>query len=62
MLMLIAISLVVVLADPEPSDELYSRFPKNREEDKCYDDNGKPQVCALFIIINSYCATSQATS
>ena len=45
MLMLIAISLVVVLADPEPSDELYSRFPKNREEDKCYDDNSKPQRC-----------------
>ncbi|XP_076636198.1 laminin subunit gamma-1 isoform X1 [Colletes latitarsis] len=45
MLILVAISLVVVLADPEPSDELYSRFQKNRDEDKCYDDTGKPQRC-----------------
>lgn len=37
----------VVLADPEadPSEELFNRLqPKNRNEDKCYDENGKPQV------------------
>ncbi|XP_011142346.1 laminin subunit gamma-1 [Harpegnathos saltator] len=34
------------LASPEPSDELYSRFqPRTRKEDKCYDENGKPQRC-----------------
>lgn len=37
------------LADPEPSDELFNRLqPKNRNEDKCYDENGRPQVCWLF--------------
>lgn len=39
----------IVLADPEadPSEELLNRFhqPKNHKEDKCYDENGKPQVC-----------------
>jgi hypothetical protein len=37
----------IVLADPEadPSEELFNRLqPKNRNEDKCYDENGKPQV------------------
>lgn len=51
MLMLIAICLVTVFAEPESSpDELYSRFPKNRDEDKCYDDNGRPQVRTFIII------------
>ncbi|XP_014601707.1 PREDICTED: laminin subunit gamma-1 isoform X1 [Polistes canadensis] len=36
----------VVLADPDPSDELYTRWPPtNRDEDKCYDPEGKPQRC-----------------
>ncbi|KAH0945533.1 hypothetical protein HN011_010340 [Eciton burchellii] len=38
----------IVLADPEadPSEELFNRLqPKNRNEDKCYDENGKPQRC-----------------
>ena len=50
--MLIAICLVTVFAEPESSpDELYSRFPKNRDEDKCYDDNGRPQVRTFVHII-----------
>lgn len=47
----------VVLADPEadPSEELFSRLqlPKNRNEDKCYDENGRPQVrpdCLCYVI------------
>ncbi|KAG7211484.1 hypothetical protein KM043_010758 [Ampulex compressa] len=36
---------LLVVAEPDPSEELYSRFSKNREEDKCYDDSGKPQRC-----------------
>lgn len=34
------------LANPEPSEELFSRLqPRTRKEDKCYDENSKPQVC-----------------
>jgi len=42
----------IVLADPEadPSEELFNRLqPKNRNEDKCYDENGKPQVWITYI-------------
>lgn len=56
-LILIAICLVAVFAEPDPLDELfYSRFSKNRDEDKCYDDNGRPQVrnFMYYIYINYY--------
>ncbi|XP_012279283.1 laminin subunit gamma-1 [Orussus abietinus] len=29
----------------QDSDEQFNRIPKNRDEDKCYDDNGRPQRC-----------------
>ncbi|CAL7935288.1 unnamed protein product [Xylocopa violacea] len=45
MLMLIAVCLVAVFAEPDPSEELYSRFSKSRDEDKCYGDNRKSQRC-----------------
>lgn len=51
MLMLIPILLVAVFAEPDPSDDLYRGFPKYRDEDKCYDDSGKPQVRAPFVNI-----------
>jgi len=42
------VGICVVLADPkaDPSEELFNRLqlPKNRNEDKCYDENGRPQV------------------
>lgn len=50
MLMLIPILLVAVFAEPDP-DDLYRGFPKYRDEDKCYDDSGKPQVRAHFVNI-----------
>ncbi|XP_033323034.2 laminin subunit gamma-1 isoform X1 [Megalopta genalis] len=43
-LAVLVISMVVVLAEPDPAEE-YSRFAYNRDEDKCYDDNGRPQRC-----------------
>lgn len=44
--LLMLVECCVVLADPEadPSEELFNRLPKNRNEDKCYDENSKPQV------------------
>lgn len=46
---LLLVGSCVVLADPEAdtaAEELFSRLqlPKNRNEDKCYDENGRPQV------------------
>lgn len=46
---LLLVGSYVVLADPEadPSEELFNRLqqPKNRNEDKCYDENDRPQRC-----------------
>ncbi|XP_076658555.1 laminin subunit gamma-1 isoform X1 [Halictus rubicundus] len=43
MLIVLAISMVAVLAEPDPAEE-YVRFA-HRDEDKCYDNTGKPQRC-----------------
>ncbi|XP_066585793.1 laminin subunit gamma-1 [Prorops nasuta] len=44
--LLVASALIVfVCCNPEPSDELYSRRPLSRDEDKCYDEHGKAQKC-----------------
>lgn len=37
--------LVGTFADPDPTDEHFQRISKNRDEDKCYDDTGRPQRC-----------------
>ncbi|XP_076248690.1 laminin subunit gamma-1 [Calliopsis andreniformis] len=42
-LIFLAVYLVTVFAESE--EDLYSGFPRLREEDKCYDDNGRPQRC-----------------
>lgn len=50
---LLLVGSCVVLADPEadPSEELFNRLqqPKNRNEDKCYDENGRPQVSTFCL-------------
>lgn len=35
-------------AEPDPTDEQFNRIPQNREEDKCYDVTGKPQVSVIL--------------
>ncbi|XP_051161958.1 laminin subunit gamma-1 [Leptopilina boulardi] len=42
---LYAILLIGVFADPDPTDEQFHRIPKNRDEDKCYDNSGRAQRC-----------------
>ncbi|XP_043463177.1 laminin subunit gamma-1 [Leptopilina heterotoma] len=37
--------LIGVSADPDPTDEQFHKIPKNREEDKCYDNSGRAQRC-----------------
>lgn len=44
---LYAILLIGVFADPDPTDEQFHRIPKNRDEDKCYDNSGRAQVSEI---------------
>lgn len=39
------VALAAGRADPDPSIE-FTRIHKFRDEDKCYDNEGKAQVCA----------------
>lgn len=51
--LLLLVGSCIVLADPEaePSEELFNRLqlPKHRKEDKCYDENGRPQVSLDYL-------------
>lgn len=52
LLLVFGICVIVTLADPETS-ELFNRLPRtNRNEDKCYDENGRPQVCLGYFYIS----------
>lgn len=58
--LLLLVGSYVVLADPEPdpSEELFNRLQlsKNRNDDKCYDENDKPQVrldCLYYLYAHS---------
>lgn len=47
-LLLLCVGLLIgVFADPDPTDEQFHRIPKNRDEDKCYDDSGRAQVIEI---------------
>lgn len=61
----IAYSSLNVIAEPDPSEDNFRNIPKNREDDKCYDNAGRPQVkkkriisillCFPFIQFYYYC-------
>lgn len=38
----------LIAADPDPSEEFYHRIPQNRDEVKCYDESGRPQVSNYY--------------
>lgn len=40
----VGLLIIGVSADPDPTDEQFHKIPKNREEDKCYDNSGRAQV------------------
>lgn len=43
------VSLVAGRADPDPYTYDYARYGKIRDEDKCYDTAGKPQVIIFYL-------------
>ncbi|XP_012268511.2 laminin subunit gamma-1 [Athalia rosae] len=55
-------SLLSVLANPEPSDEHFWNIPKIREDDKCYDDSGKPQRCIPSFLNAAFDVPMEATN
>ena len=39
--------LIGILAEPDSTHEQFHRIPKTRDEDKCYDHTGRPQVSVI---------------
>ena len=44
---LIVGSLIGIVAEPESKNDQFHSFPKTRDEDKCYDGTGRPQVSVI---------------
>lgn len=52
----------LVLADPDPSEENFWNIPKIREDDKCYDDSGRPQRCIPSFLNAAFGVLMEATN